>query len=552
VPAAAKRLASNALARILKVPPPTADFTVARGLRVPMRDGVDLVADHYAPATRNPAGTLLLRGPYGRSFPFSSLFGGVYAARGYHVLIESVRGTYGSGGDFAPIVHEVDDGADTVAWLREQPWFTGSFATIGLSYLGWTQWAVLQDPPPEMKAAVIIVGPHDFSASSWGTGSFSLNDFLGWADLVTHQEDPGRIKAFIRQTRARRLVTDAANGLPLGEAGRELLGTGARWYESWLEHPDQNAPFWTAYRASEALDRVRIPVLLISGWQDLFIDQTLVQYDHLQRRGVPVALTVGPWTHGQLMTKGAPTVIRESLDWLDTHLAGSRTATRSHVRIYVNGYGWINQQDWPPAMPEQTLYLQPGGRLAVAPPAATARASTFTYDPADPTPTVGGRLLSAEGGYREDTRLAERTDVLSFTGDPLAADLYLVGNPVVELSHSCDNPYNDVFVRVSEVGGKGKAKGKSTNVTDGFRRLTTDSGLVRIELDAVAHRFRAGSRIRVLVAGGSHPRFARNLGTEEPPVSGRRLVPATHTVHYGEGGVSRLVLPAGPQPPSAD
>ena len=75
---------------------------------------------------------------------------------------------------------------------------------------------------------------------------------------------------------------------------------------------------------------------------------------------------------------------------------------------------------------------------------------------------------------------------------------------------------------------------------------------VRIELDAIAHRFPAGSRIRVLVAGGSHPRFARNLGTDEPPITARRLVPATHTVHHGEGGMSRLVLPAGPRPPSTD
>jgi uncharacterized protein len=521
---------------------------VDRGLRVPMRDGVELTADHYVPATSTSAGTLLVRGPYGRSFPFSSLFGAVYAARGYHVVIQSVRGTFGSGGEFTPIVHDVEDGADTVAWLREQTWFTGTFATIGLSYLGWTQWALLEDPPPEMKAAIIIVGPHDFSASTWGTGSFSLNDFLGWADLVTHQEEPRGFRAFVRQTRAQRLVADAANGLPLGEAGRELLGTGAPWYESWLEHPDPNEPFWTAHRAAQALDRVRIPVLLTSGWQDLFLDQTLRQYQHLRQREVPVALTVGPWSHGDMMTKGTPTVIRESLDWLGTHLAGSHTTARSPVRIYVNGYGWTDLPDWPPAMPDETLYLRPGGSLADAPPDATARPSTFTYDPADPTPTIGGRLLSGDAGYRDDSRLSRRADVLSFTGSALAADLYVVGTPVIELAHSCDNRFNDLFVRVSEVD----TKGRSRNVTDGFRRLTTDSGLVRIELDAVAHRFLAGSRIRVLVAGGSHPRFARNLGTDEPPVSGRRLVPAIHTVHHGDGGLSRLLLPAGPRPPSAD
>lgn len=90
-----------------------------------MRDGVQLVADHYAPATSQPVGTLLVRGPYGRRFPFSLVFARIYAARGYHVVLQSVRGTFGSGGVFEPMVNEAADGADTVAWLREQPWFTG-------------------------------------------------------------------------------------------------------------------------------------------------------------------------------------------------------------------------------------------------------------------------------------------------------------------------------------------------------------------------------------------------------------------------------------------
>lgn len=543
----AKRLASSTLSRVLKLPPPTTDYTVLRGLRVPMRDGVDLVADHYAPRTASPAGTLLVRCPYGRGFPFSNLFGAVYAARGYHVVLQSVRGTFGSGGDFTPMVHEVADGADTVAWLRDQPWFTGSFATIGLSYLGFTQWALLMDPPPEMAAAIIVVGPHDFSKSSWGTGSFSLNDFLGWSDMVSNQEQ-NRLLGAVTQSRARQRVARTANQVPMGEAGRTLLGAGAPWWESWIEHSDLEDPFWAPLRLTDALDRVECPVLLFSGWQDLFLEQTLTQFRHLRGRGVPTALTVGPWTHTQLMTKGAPTVIRESLAWLDAHLGGKPSAPRSPVRAYVTKGDWRDLPDWPPAMPERVMYLQPAHRLSDSPPDDSAPPSTFTFDPADPTPTLGGRLLSPEGGYRDDTRLAVRPDVVDFTGAPLPADLYVVGNPVVELSHSSDNPHNDVFVRLSEVD----PEGRSTNVSDGFVRLAVDSGTVRLELDGVAHRFSAGSRIRVLVAGGSHPRFVRNLGTDEPPISGRRMAPATHTVHHGAGGQSRLVLPAGPQPPSAD
>lgn len=534
------------LTRLLRLPPPTTEYSV-HTVRVPMRDGVELLADHYEPATAHPAGTLLVRCPYGRGFPFSSMYAGVYAARGYHVVFQSVRGTFGSGGDFVPMVHEKADGADTVEWLRLQPWFTGSFATMGLSYLGFTQWALLADPPPELKAAVITVGLHDPSGPRWGTGSFGLNDFLGWSDLVARQEDP-KLRSTIRQLRARRALSRATSGLPAGDAGRALLGKGATWWEDWLCHPEADDPFWADRSASDALQRTDVPVLLIGGWQDLFLEQTLTQYDALKRRGVDVAATIGSWTHTQVMYKAAGTITRESLDWFDAHLGGKGT-TRSPVRIEVNGKGWTDLPEWPPAMPERVLYLQPTGRLGDAVPPDTASPTRFTYNPVDPTPTVGGRMLAPEGGYRKDAKLAERPDVLCFTGDRLPADLYVVGTPVVELTHSCDNPYHDVFVRISEVD----AKGVSRNVSDGYRRSATtsgDPGTVRIELDATAHRFRAGSRIRVLVAGGSHPRFVRNLGTNEPLLSARELMVSTHTVHLGEGGVSRLVLPAGPDAPS--
>jgi putative CocE/NonD family hydrolase len=511
-----------------------------------MRDGVQLLADHYEPATTDPAGTILVRGPYGRGVPFSLQFARVYAARGYHVIFQSVRGTFGSGGEFSPMLHEIADGADTAAWLRDQPWFTGTFATVGLSYLGFTQWALLTDPPPEMKAAVITVGPHDLSAPRWGTGSFGLNDFLGWSDMVAHQEE-SRIRVIAHQLRARRALLAATNALPVGEAGRTLLGSGARWYESWLEHPDHDDPHWAPMQLHQALERTQIPVLLLSGWQDLFLEQTFAQYRRLRERGVPVAVTIGPWTHTQTMSKGGARVTRESLEWLGAHLAGTGTVSRKPMRIHVNGHGWQDLDDWPPAMPERRLYLQPGGRLGEASPAADAPASSFTFNPADPTPTIGGRLLSPEGGYRNDTALARRADVLTFTGDPLPADLYMVGTPVLELSHSCDNRHNDLFVRISEVD----ARGRSRNVSDGYLCATPDSSDLRIEMDAVAHRFPAGSRIRLLVAGGSHPRFARNLGTGEPMISGRRMAAATHTVHVGAGGASRLVLPAGSAMPGA-
>ncbi|MGH3563367.1 MAG: CocE/NonD family hydrolase, partial [Mycobacterium sp.] len=387
-------LTDRVLGRLLRLPAPTTGYTVSR-VAVPMRDGITLLADHYAPTSEH-AGTLLVRSPYGRGFPFSLMFARVYASRGYHVIVQSVRGTFGSGGVFEPVVDEAADGADTVTWLRRQRWFTGSLGSVGVSYLGVTQWALLVDPPPELKAVVVIVGPHDFNASTWGTGAFTLNDFLGWSDLMAHQEDRGRIRASIRQLTARRRLARAAANLPLGAAGRTLLGAGAPWYEAWVEHPDLDDPFWEPRRFDTALDRVQVPVLLLSGWQDVFLTQTLTQYRRLRGRGVEVALTVGPWTHNQMLTNALGVVTRESLGWLDTHLAGAAGTPRSSpVRVFITGstgHGWRDLPDWPPQTTARQWYLQPGGGLATTPP-ATAATAAFRYNPAEPTPTVGGRLL---------------------------------------------------------------------------------------------------------------------------------------------------------------
>ncbi len=502
------RFIDRAVGRALRLPPPTTAYAVHRGLAVPMRDGTDLLADHYQPLTDRPRGTILVRGPYGRAFPFSLVYAQIYAARGYHVLFQSVRGTFGSGGIFEPMVHEVADAADTVVWLREQPWFTGTFATLGLSYLGFTQWALLSDPPPELAAAVIAVGPHDLYTSTWGSGAFTLNDFLGWADMMAHQQQGPR-KRLSYQLNAIRRMHQAVRGLPLGEAGRALLGDRSPWYQTWLAHPDRDDPFWAPMNMTAALDRATVPVLLLTGWQDVFLNQTIDQFAHLRARGVDVAVTIGPWTHDEMVTRGTGVTAVETLAWLGSHLSGDPAPSRpAPVRLRTTGRapcGWTDLPDWPPATGPQVLHLQPGGLLGVTAPGGDARPSTFRYDPADPTPTVGGRLLSRQSGYRDDTALAGRPDVLSFTGAPLPAGILVCGSPVVELDHACDIPHFDVFVRISEVDGRGRSR----NVSDGVRR------------------------------------FARNLGTGEPAVSAARMNASTHTVHHGE--LSRLILPVAEQ-----
>jgi putative CocE/NonD family hydrolase len=511
--------------------------TVERGLRVPMRDGVDLLADLYAPEGESK-GTVLVRSPYP---PLAGVFTArSYITAGFHVVIVRCRGTFGSGGTFTPMAHEVEDGADTVAWLRKQPWFGGRFATVGASYLGFTQWALLMDPPPELATAIIQVAPHDMGRSVYAGGAFSLNDFLGWSDQVAGQERFGLPRTVLRMATATRRQAPAMAQLPLVQAGEELCAGGAPWYPDWVGRRDLADPFWAPMQLGAALDRVRVPVLLLGGWQDLFLRQTLEQYAHLHRRGLDVALTVGPWTHVNADRASARMLARESLDWLGEHLTGTGSRLRwSPVRVFVTGVDeWRELAEWPPPRASHALYPAAGGALAGEPAPAGASAR-FTYDPTDPTPTIGGRLLNgALAGYRDDTALARRSDVLAFTSPPLATPLEVVGVPRVDLAHTSDNPHADLFVRLSEVD----QKGRSRNVSDGFLRLDPDGTdrTVEIDLDPMAHRFTAGSRIRLLVAGGSFPRWERNLGTAEDPAASTHTAPSRRTI--GLAG-SRVVLP---------
>jgi putative CocE/NonD family hydrolase len=198
--------------------------------------------------------------------------------------------------------------------------------------------------------------------------------------------------------------------------------------------------------------------------------------------------------------------------------------------------------EWPPPADDQVLYLQPGGDLGSTQPPTTARPSSFAYDPADPTPAVGGRVINpAIGGRRDNRTLEQRGDVLTFTSPPLTEPLEVIGSPVAELVHRSDNPHVDLFARLCEVS----PSGRSMNLRDAFRRLDADqsNGTVRLRSDAMAHRFERGTRIRVQISGGAHPRYARNLGTGEDPATSTELASSRRTICHGVGGFSRIMLP---------
>jgi putative CocE/NonD family hydrolase len=530
------------VARLLKMPPGRADYTVTRAVRVPMRDGVDLLTDIYAPVGES-GGTILIRTPYGRTGSVTLLTARQYASHGYHVVNQSCRGTDGSGGEFVPFSREIDDGADTVAWLRSQPWFGGRFALCGASYLGYSAWAVLMDPPPELAAVVIEMAAHDNHGVTHGAGAFALEATLTAMEGFDHLE-VGVLRGLPLFLTARRRLRPGLEELPLVRAQETVLAGSRMPYREWLVASRADDPFWHDLRLGAALERVDVPVLLHDGWEDRFVEQMTGAYAVLRRRGVDVALSIGPWTHVEAVTKGAGLLMVETLDWLGEHLARNGTRSRPEpVRIYVTGAEeWRVMADWPPAAEERVLHLRPGAALGDARPDPAAPASTFAYDPANPTPAVGGRVINpAIGGRRDNRQLERRDDVLTFTGPALVESLEVIGTPVVELVHHTDNPYADLFVRLCEVTGQGH----SVNLSDGFRRLGPEdaNGTVVIRLDAIAHRFGPGTRLRLQISGGAHARFARNLGTPDDPATSTAMAPSRRTISHGAGGFSRLALP---------
>ena len=524
------------------MPPGHHDYLLASGVRVRMRDGVELLTDVYSPVAK-ALGTLLIRTPYGRTGLVAMMTARQYATHGYHVVNQSCRGTFGSGGIFEPFRPDIDDGADTVDWLRRQAWFGGRFALCGASYLGYTAWALMTDPPPELAAAVIAIAAHDNHWVAHGAGAFSLEQMLSLLDGFGHLND-GLVKGVLRSGTAGRRLKPGFEELPLVRAQETVLAGSTMPYREWLTTPDADDPLWRPMRLGRALERVNVPVLLHEGWQDRFPEQMIEQYERLHRRGVDVGLTIGPWTHVGVATSGAGILMAETLDWLGEHLAGTGNRHRpSPVRIFVTGARqWCWLPAWPPATQQRVLYLQPDGELEDTQPRPAAQPSTFTYDPADPTPAVGGRVINpASGGYRDNRKLEARDDVLTFTGPRLSEPLEVIGRPVVELVHGTDNPYADLFVRLCEV----RTNGRSVNVSDGFLRLEPEqaSGTILLGLEPLAHRFPAGTRIRLQVSGGAHPRYARNLGTDEDPATSSTLVPSSRTICHGRGGFSRILLP---------
>jgi uncharacterized protein len=537
-------LASEIIARRFRLPAPqTRDVTVERDLVVPMDDGVELLADRLVPVGVPNPPTLLVRSPYGRRGWVALMFGRLYAERGFQVVIQSVRGTFGSGGDFSPF-DERPDGRATIEWLRRQPWHTGKLGTVGPSYMGLTQWALARDADGALNALAAQTTASQFHSPSYNEGAIALESTLTWVLLVGVQER--RFAPLRALLGLRRTLPTLYDRLPVGELDESAVGSRLPWYREWFEHTSADDPYWAARDFSAGVAEVTAPVQLISGWYDIFLPWLLEDYRALRGAGREAQLIVGPWTH---TAPGlAANSARESLGWLRAHLVGDRRRLRTApVRIYVTGAReWREFEDWPPADAQTNrLYLQREGGLSGREPEPSAP-DAFAYDPHDPTPSVGGPTLLARRPVVDNRALESRDDVLTYTSAPLERRLEVIGPVTAEIHVRSTLPHFDVFCRVCDV----LPSGVSLNVCDALTRFDpetserSEDGVVKARLDLwpTAHRFDRGHRLRVQISSGAHPRYARNPGTGEPVATATRLERGLREVFHDPAHPSHVTL----------
>jgi putative CocE/NonD family hydrolase len=376
-----------------------------------------------------------------------------------------------------------------------------------------------------------------------------LDDAIGWTALISMQERVRFPYLYALLHTNERKVRRHIDHLPIAELDEKIIGKRIPFWRDFVNHASIEDPFWAPADHSRRVAKVSVPVNMVTGWYDIFLPFQIADYRALVAAGNPPRLLIGPWTH----TDGAGIAeqVRETLATVREHLCGE--AARRHtanVRLHLMGADqWKDFSSWPPpGFDASPWYLHAGGRLAMAPP-ATSAPDRYRYDPAAPTPIVGGTFLGRGSGRRNQSKVEKRSDVLTFTSDPLPYDLDVIGEVEAQIFASSSLEHFDVFVRLCDVD----ETGRSTNVCDGiervdarrWRRAEDGTFEVRVALWPTAQRFRAGHRIRVQVSSGGHPRFNRNLGTGDPLATATAMRAADQAVYHEPGRSSAVFLPAG-------
>ncbi|MEO0141373.1 MAG: CocE/NonD family hydrolase [candidate division WOR-3 bacterium] len=529
---------------ILTVLPSVALAYTKDSVMVPMRDGTRLNTNIYKPTDTNdfPLPVILIRTPYGADGIDNDPWGIFYITdvKRYILVVQDTRGRFESEGRDSVFLDDgwrdgKQDGYDCIEWIAGQTWCNGKIGTYGGSALGITQYMASGAVPPHFTCGLPVMAAWDFyrHAAVIG-GEYRQYDCDGW-----------------------------------------LSGQGSLYMRDyWFSHPDKDTA-WAWLDVSGRKEMINVPFLHIGGWYDMFSEATCEAFCDLQYYGANGArgkqkLIMGPWSHGSFGSNQVgeitfPQNAIISLDtiawpWFDYWLKGTGTIQGPAVRYYLMGpvdtagywNSWRDSDTWPVPSYPAILYLRENGRLSLEPPGSEAP-ETYTYDPRDPVPTVGGtNLILPQGPRHQPDSVWMRPDVLLYETEPLVSDAIITGNIWLRLYASSDRYDTDFTGKLVDIYPDGRRMLIADGILMARHRLGYDTSALltpgevyelRIDLWPTAYVFPAGHRIGLAVSSSNWPRFRANPNVPEPLGQETDTLIAHNTVYHDAAHPSALLLP---------
>lgn len=599
--------------------PPLVDESLVRQetVWVEMRDGARLATDVYLPPDL-PAPAVALRTPYGRADTARRTACRWLARRGFAAISQDCRGTGDSEPDaWDYYVFESEDSLDFVQWVSEQPWFDGFLGSFGSSYSGAVQWCMAMHPAMSAIAPQVAglglapnTRPHFYmylNAYSLSVGKGPNKTTTSNADLEREMLDETLAGGYFNellQTALPEAVLELFPELLLeSDNGRHRV-----LYERYSELPSReranliklalgtdhvtsadierlpaifghqvthDAHMLPRARESELIGALNAPALVITGWYDWCLDDALATWQALvedSRASVSSRsrLLITPAAHNTPgYHEGAeqrPELDRSYLSYelLDVLVDWYRAVREDdldewpRVTYYLMGANeWRTAPAWPPPdAVAHELYLTSGGELSSRAPDAQSEPDRYTYDPENPTPTMGGSIVSRvyTPGSVDVSDAQRRADVLTYTSPVLDSDLDVVGPLRLFLHASSSAVDTDFCARLTDVFPDGRAiQLQAVTLRARYRNPTGDPELLEaeriylfeIDMWATANRFRAGHRIRLDLSSADFPKYDRNTnrgGEPGPPL------PALQTIYHDVNHPSHLLVQViGPQ-----
>ncbi len=579
-------------------------------LMVPMRDGVKLATDVYLPKGDGPFPVVFVKTPYDfNKITGSSLQMAIEAIEhGYAFVVQNERGRYYSEGEWEILGRPQTDGYDAMSWIADQPWSSGKVATWGCSSTAEWQLALAAQNHPAHAAMIPMasgagigrVGEY-YEQGNWYKGGVHQTLFTVWLYGVQQNLRPQFPEGLTQEQLQRlRKAYDLAANMPEMDWAKHMRKLPS---VDWLKDADGNDGPGAALMSRKPNDAAwyegglyhdnedfGVPAFWFNSWFDVSQGPNLALYNHVRNNATDKTVRDGQYVaiaptlhcgffrtpeHGDLVA-GDLNVGNATFPYydtifafLDTYLKKGRTDFHKNtprVQFYTMGRNkWESANTWPPedAVP-MTMYLDSGGHAnsvfgngTISLSAASGSASdSFTYDPMNPVPSLGGGVCcnrgAALGGSYDQRGIEARADVLVYTSEPLAEALDVTGFIRAKLYVSSDAKDTDFTIKLVDV----YADGTAYNVDDTILRARFREGYDKevfmeegnvYELNPTAmstsYEFKAGHRIRVEVSSSKFPQYMRNLNTGGNNYDETEGVIARNALHHTPEYPSQIILP---------